>query len=92
MSATDAGLNTIIAGVRCREVLDELSDVLDGTMSLERRAKVEAHLARCDRCARMGGDVARVVSDLRAALGAPAPLAPDRAAQLLASLHRAQRV
>ncbi len=92
MSAIDAGLNTVIAGVRCREVLDELSEFLDGTMAGERRAMVEAHLAACDRCARFGGDVARVISQLRDSLGAPTPLAQDRAAQLLASLRRAQTV
>ncbi len=90
MSAPDAGLNTVVARVRCSEVLDELSDLLDGTMRTERRAMIAAHLAGCDRCARFGGDVARVIAQLRAALGVPTPLASDRADQLRASLRRAQ--
>jgi len=90
MSATDAGLDTVIAGVRCRDVLNELSNFLDGTLSVERKTMIDGHLAGCDRCARFGGDVAHIIAQLRASLGAPTPLAPDRADQLLASLRRAQ--
>ena len=57
-----------IAGLRCGEVLERLSDFLDGELSEIERAGVIAHLAGCDTCARFGGQVANAVASLRAAL------------------------
>lgn len=62
----DEGLNTMVAGVRCRDVLTELSDFLDGALSAHRVAVLQAHLAGCDRCARFGADVSAVLTALRA--------------------------
>lgn len=90
MSTSDAGLDTIVAGIRCREVLDDLSEYLDGGLPPERVAAVQAHLAGCDRCARFGGEVSETIEALRAALREPEPMSAQRAEGLRASLRRVQ--
>jgi anti-sigma factor RsiW len=87
----DDGLDTLVAGVRCREVLDDLSAFLDGELSDQRVSQLQAHLAGCDRCTRFGGSVARVLADLRTGLATPAPLAPDDTARLVARVTAAMR-
>lgn len=64
----DHGLDTIVAGVRCRDVLAELSDYLDGTVPVERVGQLQAHLASCDRCAQFGGHIATTLAQLRSAM------------------------
>ena len=54
-----------VAGMRCGEVLAELSDYLDGELAPPRRAQVEAHLQGCDACERFGTDFATAVHALR---------------------------
>ena len=90
MSASDTGLDSIVAGVRCRDVLASLSDFLDGSLSVSRQDELRAHLAQCDRCARFGGEVASMLETLRGTLRTPPALSPERAARLHASLRRAQ--
>jgi anti-sigma factor RsiW len=34
----------------CREIVATLNDYVGGSMSTRRRAVVEAHLSRCDKC------------------------------------------
>lgn len=65
-------LDRLVAGLRCRDVLEDLSEFLDGNLSAERVASIHAHLAACDTCARFGGSVGEIVSALRAE-GARAP-------------------
>ncbi len=82
----DDGLDTMVAGVRCREVLAELSDYLDGALTAERVGVLQAHLAGCDRCTRFGGEVSGVLAALRSgAAGAP-ELAPHTSERLHARL------
>ena len=69
-----ADLNRIVAGIRCIEVLGRLSDYLDGEVSKEVRARMEAHLRGCDRCERFGGQMSHVVKSLRVRLQEPAPV------------------
>lgn len=71
---TDQGLDTVVAGVRCREVLAELSDYLDGTLTPARVQTLQAHLAHCDRCARFGGHIAAVLQQLRSKAEAESPV------------------
>jgi anti-sigma factor RsiW len=78
----DDGLDTIVAGIRCRDVLGDLSGYLDGELSAERVAALQAHLSGCDRCARFGGTVARVLAQLRDGLTVPSALPDDTAARL----------
>ena len=39
-----------MAMLDCREVLENLSDYIDGEGSAELRKAIESHLARCGRC------------------------------------------
>lgn len=66
----------------CSEVLEALSEYLDGELPPDTVALVEAHVTRCDNCARFGAEFAGVVRDLRAGLGDAPPLASDVGARL----------
>lgn len=59
------GLDTIVAGVRCRDVLADLSEYLDGALPGARVAQLQAHLAGCENCARFGGYVAGALAALQ---------------------------
>lgn len=72
-------LDRLVAGLRCRDVLADLSEFLDGTLDTERVAAIQAHLAGCDTCARFGGNVGEIVAALRSE-GARTPLRFDAAA------------
>ncbi len=54
-----------VAGLRCGEVLTELSDYLDGELSPERQAQVAAHLQDCDVCERFGSAFTIAIQSLR---------------------------
>jgi len=54
----------LMGGLWCHEVLDLLGDYLDGELSAERRAQVDAHLRGCGNCARFGADVAGMLGAL----------------------------
>ncbi len=82
----DDGLNTLVAGVRCRSVLADLSDYLDGTLAADRLATLQAHLAGCDRCARFGSVAAGVLSALRDGASEAPALAPHTSESLRARL------
>lgn len=72
----------LVGGLTCFEVLERLSDFLDGELSEADRARVEAHLAGCDACTRFGGDFGQVVTALRQRLEADTD-APASAARKL---------
>lgn len=55
----------VIAGLSCGQVLERLSDYLDGDLPGPERARLEEHLRGCDRCARFGGELRNVVDALR---------------------------
>lgn len=75
-----------VAGLRCREVLARLSDYLDGALVAEERARLEAHVAACDHCARFGGVFAATMASLRRRLAHPEPLAEGVRARLAQQL------
>ncbi|RIZ70298.1 MAG: hypothetical protein D0530_08110 [Methylococcales bacterium] len=54
-----------VGGIRCGEVLAELSDFLDGELVSERRDQVMAHLQGCDICERFGGVFTMAIQSLR---------------------------
>jgi anti-sigma factor RsiW len=66
-----------VAGVRCGEVLAELSDYLDGELVADRRRQIEAHLTGCDWCERFGGLLAGSIGVLRRELGAASGEPPE---------------
>ena len=69
-----ADLNRVVAGIRCIEVLEILSDYLDGDVSQEVKERIEAHLRGCDQCERFGGQMSSIVKSLREQLREPEPL------------------
>lgn len=74
----------VVGGLSCGQVLERLSDYLDGDLGAERRAAVEEHLRGCDGCARFGGEFRATVSALRDhLLASPAP--PSRLRERLAA-------
>ena len=71
-----------VGGLWCHEVLDLLSDYVDGELDDASRGTVEAHLAECRQCERFGGDYAETVARIRRSLAEPRDLADDVAARL----------
>lgn len=80
-----------VGGLRCSEVLERLSGYRDGELSPADVARVEAHVAACDNCARFGAWFSEVVNTAREHLAAADPLAPDIASRLRARLAREPR-
>jgi anti-sigma factor RsiW len=72
----------LVAGMRCSEVLADLSDYLDGAVDAARRGQIEAHLHGCDYCERFGREFSTTIATLRHHLAEPEPLAPDVRARL----------
>jgi len=58
-------LDTMVAGLSCREVLHHLNDFLDGELPAADLARVTAHLAGCRTCEQFGGRVGALVASLR---------------------------
>jgi anti-sigma factor RsiW len=57
-----------VGGLTCSQVLDRLSDYLDGDVDAGLRRQIEEHLRGCEGCARFGGEFAATVRALRAHL------------------------
>lgn len=73
----------IVGGLSCGQVLERLSDYLDGDLVQDARAAVEEHLRGCDGCARFGGEFRATVEALRRHLLA-SPTPPARLRERLA--------
>ncbi|MBX2798662.1 MAG: zf-HC2 domain-containing protein [Myxococcales bacterium] len=69
-------------GLWCHEVLEALQGYVADTLSSQERDAVEAHLRRCDQCARFGGAYSEVVVALRRELTQPEALDRARADRL----------
>ncbi len=54
-----------VAGMRCGEVLAELSEYLDGELSTGRQSQIAEHLNGCDVCERFGGAFTAAIQALR---------------------------
>jgi len=83
-----ADLDRMVAGLRCQEVLERLSEYLDGELSAPEVARVEAHVRGCDWCERFGGQFAESVALLKRELGAPEPLETARAQRLHQAIRK----
>lgn len=71
-----------VAGLRCFQVLEKLSEYLDHDLSADETARIDRHLQGCDWCERFGGQMSDVVRALRERLGSPDPVDPDVAERL----------
>jgi anti-sigma factor RsiW len=76
----------IVAGLSCGQVLDRLSDYLDGDLAAPEAARLEEHLRGCDGCARFGGEFRGVVESLRRHLFRSHGLPPGFRARLRKAL------
>lgn len=77
-----------VAGLKCSQVLERLSDYLDGELPAAERTQVEAHLAGCDACTRFGGEFTSVVNALHHRLGGDGDVDQAAADRLDALLRR----
>lgn len=77
-----------VAGLWCGEVLEHLSDYVDGSVSAELQAKIEEHLGGCSWCERFGGQFQAMVAKLKAGLAEPEPVPDDVADRLHERLRR----
>lgn len=75
----------VVGGLSCQEVLDRLSDYLDGDLTESARHAVENHVKGCDGCARFGGEFKSTVRALRDHL----LRSPSPPARLVAKLREA---
>lgn len=58
-----------VGGLRCSQVLERLSEYLDGELPADAVAKVVAHVSACHVCEQFGGMFAGVVAALREVAG-----------------------
>ncbi|MEL6186701.1 MAG: zf-HC2 domain-containing protein, partial [Myxococcota bacterium] len=75
-----------IGGLRCSQVLEHLSDLLDDDLSPELRERIEAHLSGCAYCDKFGGEMSRLVGAAREHLRASR--SADREAAILDALRK----
>ncbi len=80
-------LDRVVAGLRCRDVLEGLASYADGTLPADLVAKVNAHLQGCDYCERFGGEYAALVARLRELLSEDGADAPAVQARLRSRMH-----
>lgn len=60
-----------LAGLRCGEVLESLSEYLDQSLEPTRVEAIENHLRGCDNCERFGGSMSALVTAIRERLAEP---------------------
>lgn len=71
-----ASLDRIVAGLSCREVLADLSEVVDGALPPERMEAIGRHVAGCHVCESFGakfGGMVRQICDAWSARSSPLP-------------------
>ena len=79
-------LNRVVAGLRCRDVLELLPDYVEGDLSADLLARVEEHLNGCDRCEKFGGEYGELVRVLRSGRS-PARVTEDVRGRLMTRLN-----
>ena len=72
-----------VAGLRCSEVLEGLSDYLDGELEATEVERVEGHLLGCANCERFGRNFGSMVVSLRRTPPPPASVDPAFLGRLL---------
>ncbi len=63
----------VVGGLSCRDVLNDLSDYLDGQLPAVRREQVDTHLRGCPVCEQFGGEFGAAIAALRRSLAQPEP-------------------
>jgi anti-sigma factor RsiW len=77
-----------VAGLRCSEVMEDLSAYLERELPPARARAIEAHVAECRRCALFGAGFAALIDQIHATLAEPDPVPAEVEARLHASLGR----
>lgn len=72
----------MVAGLRCSQVLAELSEYVDHQLPGNRNEQIEAHLRGCDWCEQFGGRFSTTITSLRAQLAATQPVSDPIRARL----------
>lgn len=67
-------LDRLVAGLRCRDVLADLSLYIDGELPAARVQQIQEHLRGCDWCERFGGRFSAIVAQFRRELHDAEPL------------------
>jgi anti-sigma factor RsiW len=75
----------IVAGLHCGEVQADLTESLDGRLSLGRAQQIEEHLSECDSCRQLCEEIAAAVRAVREL--PDEPLDPEVEARLFARLY-----
>jgi anti-sigma factor RsiW len=78
----------LVAGLRCSEVLADLSEYLEGGLPAARRAQLESHVRGCVYCERFGDRFAKAIRSLRDHLATADALDPAVAERLRERLRR----
>jgi anti-sigma factor RsiW len=75
-----------VGGLRCDEVLAQLSDYIDGELEAADAKRIEEHLLGCPKCERFGDNFGSMVVSLRRVPGGSAPVDSKLVGRLLAQL------
>jgi anti-sigma factor RsiW len=75
-----------VAGLTCAEVMVDLSGYLDGELSPERAAQLEAHVRECQTCAQFGSGFSTMIARVRERLASPDAVPAEVAMRLRARL------
>jgi anti-sigma factor RsiW len=73
-----------VGGLKCGAVLAALGDYVDGALTPEEKARVEAHVSGCTHCERFGGSFAAMVDAVRVQLREPPT--PQETARVMGNL------
>lgn len=76
----------IVAGLRCSEVLAQLSDYIDGELGTAEVKHIEEHLLGCPNCERFGKNFGSMVVSLRRTPDAPESVDSKLVSRLLVQL------
>ena len=76
-----------IAGIRCTQILDCLSDYLAGELTPDTRTRIETHLAQCAWCEQFGGEFGSVIQQLRLRLAEPNPVSSEEVNAVLDAMN-----
>lgn len=75
-----------VAGLTCSQVLASLSAYADGDVPAALAARIDAHVAECQACARFGRGFSGLLAGMRRQLGPPEPVPDEVVARLRAAL------
>lgn len=76
-----------VAGLKCSDVMADLSRYLERDLAPDRSAQIEAHVSACQACAAFGEGFSQMVEAVRTRLSEPEPVPADVEFRLRAALR-----